>query len=281
MNGLLIVNKPTSYTSRDVVNIVGKVLKTKKVGHTGTLDPLASGVLVVCIGRYTKLVDTLTSLDKEYIAEAKLGIKTDTLDITGTILEEKPFSVTKELIIKTLNSFIGTYKMEVPMYSAVKVKGKKLYEYARHNIKVTKPIKEVEIKELELLDFHDDIIKFRAKVEKGTYIRSLIDDLCKRLNTIGTMNNLIRTRQGSFRLEDAISIEDIKNNNFKLLKIEEVLDIKVYNLNDTEYFKVKNGNPIILKSNEKELLLKYQNEEIAIYQKDNEEYKVSVMLKID
>ncbi len=281
MNGLLIVNKPTSYTSRDVVNIVGKVLKTKKVGHTGTLDPLASGVLVVCIGRYTKLVDTLTSLDKEYIAEAKLGIKTDTLDITGTILEEKPFSVTKELIIKTLNSFIGTYKMEVPMYSAVKVKGKKLYEYARHNIEVTKPIKEVEIKELELLDFHDDIIKFRAKVEKGTYIRSLIDDLSKRLNTIGTMNNLIRTRQGSFRLEDAISIEDIKNNNFKLLKIEDALDINVYNLNDTEYFKVKNGNPIILKSNETELLLKYQNEEIAIYKKDNIEYKVSVMLKID
>lgn len=281
MNGLLIVNKPTNYTSRDVVNIVGKVLKTRKVGHTGTLDPLASGVLVICIGRYTKLVDTLTSLDKEYIAEAKLGIKTDTLDITGTILEEKPFSVTKDLIIKTLNSFIGTYKMEVPLYSAVKVKGKKLYEYARHNIEVTKPIKEVEIKELELLDFHDDIIKFRAKVEKGTYIRSLIDDLCKELNTIGTMNNLIRTRQGSFRLEDAISIEDIKNNNFKLLKIEDVLDIKVYNLNDIEYTKVKNGNSIILKSNEQELLLKYQNEEIAIYKKDNIEYKVSVMLKID
>lgn len=281
MNGLLIVNKPTNYTSRDVVNIVGKVLKTRKVGHTGTLDPLASGVLVICIGRYTKLVDTLTSLDKEYIAEAKLGIKTDTLDITGTILEEKPFSVTKDFIIKTLNSFIGTYKMEVPLYSAVKVKGKKLYEYARHNIEVTKPIKEVEIKELELLDFHDDIIKFRAKVEKGTYIRSLIDDLCKELNTIGTMNNLIRTRQGSFRLEDAISIEDIKNNNFKLLKIEDVLDIKVYNLNDIEYTKVKNGNSIILKSNEQELLLKYQNEEIAIYKKDNIEYKVSVMLKID
>lgn len=281
MNGLLIINKPTSYTSRDVVNIVGKVLKTKKVGHTGTLDPLASGVLVVCIGRYTKLVDTLTSLDKEYIAEAKLGIRTDTLDITGTILEQKPFDVNKELIIKTLNSFIGKYTMEVPMYSAVKVKGKKLYEYARHNIEVTKPIKEVEIKELELLDFHDDIIKFRAKVEKGTYIRSLINDLCKELNTIGTMNNLIRTKQGSFKLEYAISIEDIKNNNFKLLKIEDVLDIKTYNLNDIEYQKVKNGNPLILKSNETKLLLKYQNEEIAIYQKDNEEYKVSVMLKID
>ncbi len=146
MNGFLIINKPVGYTSRDVVNIVGKSLKTKKVGHTGTLDPIASGVLVICIGRYTKLVDHLTSLEKEYIAEIKLGVMTDTLDITGNILEEKDFNLTKEQITETLKKFIGKYKMEVPIYSAIKVKGKKLYEYARKNIEVELPVKEVDIK---------------------------------------------------------------------------------------------------------------------------------------
>lgn len=123
-NGILIVNKEPNYTSRDVVNIVSKKLQTKKVGHTGTLDPLASGVLVICVERYTKLVDLLTCLNKEYIAEIKLGIATDTLDITGNILESKSFDITQETIKETLESFIGEYQMEVPIYSAIKVGAK-------------------------------------------------------------------------------------------------------------------------------------------------------------
>ena len=277
MNGIIIINKPTGYTSRDIVNIISKKLKTKKVGHTGTLDPLASGVLVITVGRYTKLGEMLTSLDKEYISEIKLGINTDTLDITGNILEKKDFNVTKENIEKVFKKFIGKYKMEVPKYSAIKINGKKLYEYARNNEDIALPIKTVEVKDLELIDYQDDIIKFRTKVEKGTYIRSLIRDICKELNTIGTMNSLIRTKQGSFSLENAQELED----DYNLLKITDVLNIKTYNLNDAEYQKVINGNSLVLKSNEELLLLLYNNDEIAIYNKDNNKFNCNVMLKIN
>ena len=277
MNGIIIINKPTGYTSRDIVNIISKKLKTKKVGHTGTLDPLASGVLVITIGRYTKLGEMLTSLDKEYISEIKLGIKTDTLDITGNILEKKDFNLQKEDIEKVFKKFIGKYKMEVPIYSAIKINGKKLYEYARNNEAVELPIKTVEIKELELIDYQEGIIKFRTKVEKGTYIRSLIRDICKELNTIGTMNSLIRTKQGNFFIENAQELED----NYKLLKITDILNIQKYNLNDEEYQKVINGNSLVLKSNKEQLLLEYNNEEIAIYNKEDNIYICNVMLKIN
>lgn len=279
-NGILVVNKPTGYTSRDIVNIVGKKLKTKKVGHTGTLDPLASGVLILCIGRYTKLVDLLTSLDKEYIAEIRLGIKTDTLDITGNVLEANSFCLTKKSIETCLNSFIGEYLMEVPIYSAIKVNGKKLYEYARVNEQVKLPVKTVNIYNLELLDFHDDIIKFKAHVEKGTYIRSLIRDICAKLNVCGTMNNLIRTKQGKFKLENTCDLEDINKGNIKLLKASSVLDIPHYELSTMEYQKVKNGCPLNLDLKDKYLFLLYNNEEIAIYEKVDSIYKCYIMLDI-
>lgn len=275
-NGIIIINKPTGYTSRDIVNIISKKLKTKKVGHTGTLDPLASGVLVITINRYTKLGNILTSLDKEYIAEIKLGLKTDTLDITGNILEQKEFNITKDQIEEVFKSFIGKYEMEVPIYSAIKVNGKKLYEYARNNEKVELPIKTVEIKELELIEFKDDIIRFKTKVEKGTYIRSLIRDICKELKTIGTMNSLIRTKQGHFLLEQAQGLED----EYNILKITDIIDIKKYLLNEEEYQKVINGNSLSLNSEEDTLLLIYNNEEIAIYNKKDNIYICNIMLKI-
>ena len=280
-NGIVVINKPTGYTSRDVVNIVGKTLKTKKVGHTGTLDPLASGVLVICVGRYTKLVDMLTCMDKEYIAEIKLGIKTDTLDITGEILEESNFKVKEQDIKKVFEKFVGEYEMEVPKYSAIKVNGKKLYEYARCNQEVKWPVKKVHIYDLELLEFNNDIIKFRTKVEKGTYIRSLIRDICTSLNTLGTMNSLVRTKQGNFTIEEAYNIDDIKNNNFELKSIRNLLEIKEYELNDGEYFKVKNGNEIKISLNDKYVLFLYKGVEVAIYTKIDEVYKVYVMLSIN
>lgn len=281
MNGILIVNKPTGYTSRDIVNIISKQFSIKKVGHTGTLDPLASGVLVICMGRYTKLVDMLTSLNKEYIAEIKLGIKTDTLDITGNIIEErKNIKIEKEKIKKVLREMLGKYQMEVPAYSAVKVNGKKLYEYARENIKITLPIKEVEIHSIELLEYKENIIKFKTEVSKGTYIRSLINDISKKLGTIGTMNSLIRTKQGNFQIAQANTLEEIKENKGKIYSIKEIMDIKEYELNEIEYQKVKNGNSIILNSAEKYILLTYYKEEIAIYKKEVTSYIPYVMLKI-
>lgn len=278
MSGLIVINKPSGYTSRATINVVAQVLKTKKVGHTGTLDPLATGVLVVTIGKYTKLTEMLTSLEKEYIAEIKLGIETDTLDITGNIIATSDNRTTKEDVIKVLASFVGEYQMEVPKYSAIKVKGKKLYEYARSGEEVTLPIKTVHIYELELLSFTSDTITFRARVEKGTYIRSLIRDITKELNTIGVMSNLVRTKQGNFSLENAYSLEDIKNYNYKILTARDVLDIPVYSLNEAENKIISNGGKIALDLETEMVLFTYQDKEIAIYQKDKELYKPKVML---
>ena len=152
MNGVFIIDKPKGITSRDVVNKISKVIGTKKVGHTGTLDPLATGVLVVCVGVATKLVDELTSMDKEYIATVTLGIKTDTLDIEGKVEEDISSIKTKDEIVKCLNSFKGIYSQEVPKYSAIKVNGRKLYEYAREGIDIELPKRDVNIKEIELMN---------------------------------------------------------------------------------------------------------------------------------
>lgn len=280
MNGLIVVNKEAGYTSRDVVNIISKLLKTKKVGHTGTLDPMATGVLVVCFNRYTKLVDMLTSLDKEYITEIKLGIETDTLDITGEVLKEEKVFITGEEIEEALRKWIGLYKMEVPIYSAVKVNGKKLYQYARQKEEVELPIKEVEIKALELLDFKDDVIKLKIKVSKGTYIRSFIRDFCHSLNIIGTMRSLDRTKQGEFTIDMASSLEDIKRGDYHVYHIEEILNLPIYQLSSLEYKKVINGNSISLEIEEEIILLKKDLEEVAIYQRDKDSYIPYVMLKL-
>ena len=156
MNGILLVNKPAGITSRDVVNKVGKILGTKKIGHTGTLDPMATGVLVLCIGSATKLVEILTSTNKEYEAEMILGISTDTYDITGNILEDSKVIKSKEDVNKAISSMKGTCLQEVPIYSAVKIDGKKLYEYARENKEIELPKREVTISSIDLLDIKEE-----------------------------------------------------------------------------------------------------------------------------
>lgn len=272
MNGIIVIDKPKDYTSRDIVNIVSKKLNTKKVGHTGTLDPLATGVLVLPIGRALKVSELLTSNTKEYIAEVILGYETDMLDITGTEIKRNIPSVTKEELLKVLKSYIGKYNQEVPLYSAVKVGGRKLYEYARSGTPVTPPSKEVEVYSLELISDLKHIkgaVEFtiRCEVSKGTYIRSLIRDIAYSLNTYGTMKNLIRTRQGIFTLKDAYTLKDIEENNYKLLSIKECLpNIKTTVIEESLLTKVKNG--MVLDKFFKEnisLLLDKEGKEIAIY----------------
>lgn len=272
MNGILIVNKPKGYTSRDIVNIISKKLNTKKVGHTGTLDPIAEGVLVVPIGRALKISELLTSEKKEYIAKVILGYETDMLDITGKEIKRNIPNVDKDKLIEALNSFIGKYNQEVPMYSAVKVNGRKLYEYARSNIQITPPSKIVEIYSISLLEgpiYKDDTVEFTMKCEvsKGTYIRSLIRDIAYKLSTYGTMKELIRTKQGSFLLEDAFTLEDIQKDNYKLLSIKEALpNIKITKIDDKTLKQVKNGM-VLDKFFEEEisLLVDKDGREIAIY----------------
>lgn len=278
MEGIVLINKDKNKTSRDIVNELTHIFGTKKIGHTGTLDPIATGVLVVCIGKYTKLVNTLVSLEKEYIATIKLGIKTDTLDITGNILEKHECKVEKEKLLNELKSLIGEFKQTVPIYSAKKVNGKKLYEYARNNESVVLPENIVNIYNLELLEYKNDEIKIKCNVSKGTYIRSLIQKICDDLNIIGTMSDLVRTKQGIYDISESYTVEEIKNGNFKILKAKDILDYKNYNLTDVEYQRVKNGNHINVNLNDENLILLYDNKEVAIYKKKNDIYIPSIML---
>ena len=281
MNGILVINKESNMTSRDVVNILTKEFNTKKIGHTGTLDPLAEGVLVICIGKYTKLCDLLTSKYKEYIATIKLGIKTDTADITGKVIEKKDFNITKEQIIDVLNSFKGKSIQQVPIYSAVKVNGKKLYEYARSNQEVELPKRTINITDIELISFNNDEIVFKSTVSKGTFIRSLIEDICTKLNTVGTMSKLIRTKQGNFRVEESYTLDDIKNNKYKLLSLEEVLkDMESIDIDESLLKPVHNGAVINKIFNNDMACLKYDDKIIAIYKtydKDKTKAKPYIM----
>lgn len=279
MNEIILINKPKGYTSRDIVNIVTKELNTKKVGHFGTLDPLAEGLLLIGTEKYTKLGNFLENDTKEYIAEVKIGISTDTYDITGKILkEEKNVSIDKEKLIKVLNSFKKTYNQEVPIYSATKIKGKKLYEYARENKEVQLPKKEVTIYDIELLKIDQDTFTFKALVSKGTYIRSLINDISKKLNIPLCMNNLKRTKQDKFSLDDANNLEDIKNKTYKSLNIKDVIDVEEIEIPKELEKKIINGNKIDKLSNKKVLFTK-DKEEYVLYGPINNEFKPILTLK--
>ncbi len=240
---VILVNKEKDMTSFDVVNEISHLYGIKRVGHTGTLDPLAEGVLLVAIGKATKVVELLTATYKEYIATVKLGIKTDTLDITGNIIEEKNIPDLSTLE-EVLQSFKKTYLQEVPIYSAVKVNGKKLYEYARSNQPVELPKKEVTIKEIELLNINKDEFTFKTLVSKGCYIRSLINDIATSLGTVGTMTALTRTKQGKSSIQDTSTLEEIKNLNFTSYDIDEVLDLPVIIVEEEISKKIRTGQPL-------------------------------------
>lgn len=266
MNGVILINKPKGITSRDVVNEVCKILKTKKVGHTGTLDPIASGVLVVCVGKATKLVDIITSANKEYVATVKLGLLTDTLDLDGEVLKKEKVTIRKEELINVLNSFLGKYEQEVPIYSAVKVNGKKLYEYAREGKKVNLPKRMVEIKKIELINLTNEEYKFKVLVSKGTYIRSLIYDINRKLNVIGVMSDLVRTKQGIFNIDDAYTLEDIKTGNYKMYTITDVLkNDNCVVINDKLFNSIKNGCIIDNIYGKEVVTFIYDNEVVSIY----------------
>lgn len=274
-SGVIVLNKEKGCTSFDLVNRIGKLFGIKKVGHTGTLDPLAEGVLIVCIGKATKIVELLTAEDKEYIAGVKLGIKTDTYDIEGTVLENKiiPDNIN---IKEVVESYKKTYLQEVPIYSAVKVNGKKLYEYARSNKKVELPKKEVTIKEIELLEEKDNLFVFKTLVTKGCYIRSLINDIGNDLGCGATMTSLIRTKQGAVNIESAFSISDIEKGNYKLYKIEEVLDYPQVVVDKDLEIKIRNGVkiPNIWKIKDKVIIFNDKKVLLGIYELDNQKLRV-------
>ena len=274
MNGVLVVNKPKGFTSRDVVNKVGKILGTKKIGHIGTLDPIATGVLVLCIGNSLKLVELMMEHDKEYIAKVCLGFETDTLDITGNVISKKEVpNLKKEDIELVLKKFIGKISQQVPAYSSIKVHGKKLYEYARNGEEVELPTKEVEVYQLELIDFvspQEFVIKCR--VSKGTYIRSLIRDIGYALGTCATMSELERVSLGKFQLSDSYTLDDLEKGHYQLLSNLEALDLPVIVVSDALEKKVRNGQ-VLPKffDNDMVYLVNQSHDLLAIYQhKDND-----------
>lgn len=214
MDGIIIINKEKNWTSNDVVQKV-KHITNKKVGHTGTLDPLATGVLPLLIGKGTSLSKYLINHDKEYIATICLGKKTDTGDSQGNIIEKQdvPENIfNKENINQVLNSFIGENMQTPPIYSAIKINGKKLYEYARKGKQVEIPTRKITIYSIELQDFSKDLqeITYKVNCSKGTYIRTLSEDIAKKLGTVGFTKELKRTKVGDFKIEQAIKISEVQ-----------------------------------------------------------------------
>ena len=283
MTGAIILNKPKDITSRDLVNKLNRILETKEIGHIGTLDPMATGVMVCLIGRATKLTNILMNHDKEYIASFKLGILTDTLDITGNVLREEDYQLNEKKLKEVLKSFVGKQFQEVPIYSAIKVKGKKLYEYARNDEEVELPKKEINIYSIELIDIKGDEITIKTKVSKGTYIRSLVRDIAAALGTYGTLSALKRTSVGNFDIKDTCTTDDVLKNNYQLITVKELLkDYPCEEVDPEMLYKIRHGQ--ILEHEIKDYLLFTSNgKEIALYEryaKDPTKIKPSVMFYI-
>ena len=210
LNGIIIVNKEKGFTSHDVVAKLRGICGQRKIGHTGTLDPEATGVLPVCLGSATKLCDMLTDRDKEYVADLRLGVTTDTQDMTGEVLEERPVTVTEMSVREVCASFVGAYAQVPPMYSAIKINGKKLYELAREGREVERAARTVQIHELEIIAIQLPVVTIRVSCSKGTYIRTLCSDIGEKLGCGGCMESLQRTRAGEFELGQSMTLDEIQ-----------------------------------------------------------------------
>ncbi len=222
MEGIIVIDKPIGITSFDVIRVLRRSLKERRIGHTGTLDPLATGILVICVGRATKLAQDIEGYEKEYVADLELGFKTDTYDIEGKTLDRvENFNISDETFKATLETFKGDIKQIPPMYSAIKVDGKKLYELAREGVEIERKARDVSITNLETISFDGIKAKINCTVSKGTYIRSLIYDLGEKLGTFATMTGLRRTRVGKEDLDRSFTLEKIEEmvaeNNFSFL----------------------------------------------------------------
>lgn len=210
MEGIVIIDKPSKISSFDVIRRLRKILNEKRIGHTGTLDPLATGVLVICIGRATKLAQDIENDEKEYLTEFELGYKTDTYDKEGTVVATNFIDIEKPYLESVLKQFTGDLEQIPPMYSAIKINGKKLYELARQGIEIERKPRKISIDLLNLLSFEKNIVKLECVVSKGTYIRSLIYDIGEKLGSFATMTKLRRTRVGDKKLEDGYTLDEIE-----------------------------------------------------------------------
>lgn len=252
MNGVILINKEKDFTSFDVVAVVRKLIGQKKVGHTGTLDPNATGVLPVLLGTATKAQDIIPCHDKRYLADFRLGISTDTLDIWGEITEEKPSAVTREQIEGAIGAFRGEIEQLPPMYSAVSVGGKRLYQYAREGKEVERRPRRVTVYSLELVSFDEGTQSGRLDIycSNGTYIRTLIDDLARSLGTVGVMTDLVRYEACGYKLGDCMTLSELKERAERgdmsfVQSVESVFAVyDELTVSDKQANRFVNGNPL-------------------------------------
>lgn len=240
---LLNFNKPKDITSQDAVTSVKRALKIKKAGHTGSLDPLATGVLIICLEESTRFAGYLSNLDKEYIITIKLGERTDTFDSDGKVIEKKEgFSLSEDNFIEIMKKFEGKQVQRVPLFSAVKKNGIPLYKLARKGIEVERPLKEVNIYKIELLEFNPPFAKIKVNCSKGTYVRTLVDDIGLQLGTFAHITDLVRTAVGPFRIEDAFNLEDLKEGKYKLLSPDSAfLELPELSLKESQVKAIMHG----------------------------------------
>lgn len=248
MDIVINLNKPKDLSSQQAVTKVRKLLSAKKAGHAGTLDPIATGVLIVCLNKATKITRFLSELDKEYKARVKLGERTDTYDLTGKLLEKKdPFSIREKDVMDVLKNFLGEMKQTPPMFSAIKIKGQPLYRIARRGIEIKRPDRLIQIYELELIGFDLPYIDLKIRCSKGTYIRTLCDDIGKALGVGAHVTALERTKVGNFRIEDSASIEELAFKKESIHSIDSAISfLDEIILDEYTYLKVKKGMPVIM-----------------------------------
>jgi len=277
LEGIILVNKPKGISSFDVIRKLKKILKTKKIGHTGTLDPLATGLMLICIGKATKLASDLEAKNKVYLANFEIGYATDTYDIEGKRIAENLLDVSKDNLELSLKKFIGDIKQVPPMYSAIKIDGNKLYHLARKGIEIERPERDVTIEYINLLDFKDNKAKIETKVSKGCYIRSLIYDIGLDLGTYATMTELQRINVGEYSLTNSYTLEQMEemaqNNDFSFLNsVEDVFSYEKYNLEtEKELTLFKNGNTVKIKDSleNKKYRVYYQDEFLGLANIEN------------
>jgi len=277
MDGILLVHKPSGMTSHDVVFKIKKLLHIKKVGHCGTLDPNASGVLVLGINKATKLMQFLESNDKRYKAELSLGEATTTYDSEGSVTEKKEYQndITLHKLNEVISSFVGKQKQIPPIYSAIKVNGKKLYEYARNKQEVEIKEREITIHQISLESFVDNKISFIADCSKGTYIRSLCIDIAAKLGYPGHMSDLVRLQSGIFSLDDCYSLEDVESGNFKLISMDDALSFMPSLVIEDEEI-VYHGKLIASTYQEKVAIYNKEKKLLAVYEPNGHGFLKSV-----
>lgn len=253
INGIIVINKEKGYTSHDVVAKLRRILNTRKIGHTGTLDPEATGVLPVCIGKATKICDMILNSQKEYIAGIKFGITTDTQDIFGNVICEKDVEVSLDEISFAIKCFEGEIEQIPPMYSAIKIDGKKLYEYARCGVEVERKPRKVTIDKIDILDITPQNALIKVRCSKGTYIRTLCDDIGKKLGCGACMESLIRTKSSVFDIEQSVKIDDLNLENYSqhLINIDNVFsNLPKVVVNDEIKLRLINGAKSTFKQKE-------------------------------